>query len=234
MALSPNSGAVDRGMVLAREPRAQPPGKRYVAIAGNIGSGKSSLTKVLCDYYKWQAVYVSVDDNPYLVDFYNDMRRWAFNLQVYFLCSRMRHQRAIVDAPHSVIQDRSIYEDVEVFARNLYEMSLMSERDYNNYSALFNIVTAQLRPPHLLIYLRASVPTLVAHIQSRGRAYESTIRVQYLQRLNALYEDWINRYTLSPKMIVDVDRLDFVHVSEDLREIIAQMDGRLFGLFPDI
>ncbi|MDX1548266.1 MAG: deoxynucleoside kinase [Rhodothermales bacterium] len=210
-----------------------PSGKKYVAVAGNIGAGKSSLTKVLSDYFKWQPFFERVDDNPYLADFYTDMLRWSFNLQVFFLSSRFNHQRAIEEAPHSVVQDRSIYEDAEIFARNLYEMSLMSERDYENYTELFSIMTSYLTPPDLLIYLRSTVPTLVDHIQHRGRDYESTIRIEYLQRLNGLYEDWIDRYDLGPKMIVDVDELDFVNRPEDRREVIARVDSRLFGLFPE-
>ena len=210
-----------------------PPGKKYVAIAGNIGAGKSSLTKVLSDYFKWQAFFERVDDNPYLADFYTDMRRWSFNLQVFFLSSRFNHQREIEEAPHSVVQDRSIYEDAEIFARNLYEMGLMTERDFSNYTDLFAIMTSYLRPPNLLVYLRASVPTLVEHIQQRGREYENTIRIEYLQRLSELYEDWIDRYDLGPKMIIDVDELDFVNSIEDRREIIARIDSRLFGLCPD-
>ena len=210
-----------------------PPGKKYIAVAGNIGAGKSSLTNVLSGYFKWQPFFERVDDNPYLADFYNDMRRWSFNLQVFFLSSRFKHQREIEEAPHSVVQDRSIYEDAEIFARNLFEMSLMSARDYENYTELFSIMTSYLTPPDLLIYLRASVPTLVDHIQHRGRDYETTIRIEYLQRLSRLYEDWIDRYDLGPKMIVDVDVLDFVNKPEDQREVIARVDSRLFGLFPD-
>ncbi|HMB90657.1 MAG TPA: deoxynucleoside kinase, partial [Rhodothermales bacterium] len=214
-------------MTASQQPEA--PGKKYVAIAGNIGAGKSSLTKVLSDYFKWQAFYERVDDNPYLADFYNDMLRWSFNLQVFFLSSRFKHQRDIEAAPHSVVQDRSIYEDAEIFARNLYEMSLMSERDYKNYTELFSIMTSYLRPPHLLVYLRATVPTLVGHIQQRGRDYENTIRIEYLQRLSGLYEDWIDRYDIGPKLIIDVDELDFVNSDEDRREIISRIDSRLFG-----
>jgi hypothetical protein len=218
-------------MTASQQPEA--PGKKYVAIAGNIGAGKSSLTKVLSDYFKWQAFYERVDDNPYLADFYNDMLRWSFNLQVFFLSSRFKHQCDIEAAPHSMVQDRSIYEDAEIFARNLYEMSLMSERDYKNYTELFSIMTSYLRPPHLLVYLRATVPTLVGHIQQRGREYENTIRIEYLQRLNGLYEDWIDRYDIGPKLIVDVDELDFVNSDQDRLEIISRIDSRLFGLFPD-
>lgn len=208
-------------------------GKKYVAIAGNIGAGKSSLTRVLSDYFKWEAYYERVDDNPYLTDFYDDMLRWSFNLQVFFLSSRFEHQRKIEQAPHSVVQDRSIYEDAEIFARNLYEMGLMPARDYENYVDLFKIMTSYLRPPDLLVYLKASVPTLVDHIQSRGREFESTIRIEYLQRLNTHYENWVTRYDLGNKIIIDVDELDFVNVKEDQQEIIGQIESRLFGLFPE-
>lgn len=207
-------------------------GKKYVAIAGNIGAGKSSLTRVLSDYFKWEAYYERVDDNPYLTDFYQDMRRWSFNLQVFFLSSRFNHQRQIEQSPHSMVQDRSIYEDAEIFARNLYEMGLMSGRDFENYAELFAIMTSYLRPPDLLVYLRASVPTLVRHIQARGREYESSIRIDYLERLNQHYENWIGRYDLGPKIIVDVDELDFVNSAPDRSEIIARIETRLFGLFP--
>ncbi len=208
-------------------------GKKYIAIAGNIGAGKSSLTRVLSDYFKWEAFYERVDDNPYLADFYNDMRRWSFNLQVFFLSSRFKHQRYIEAAPHSMVQDRSIYEDAEIFARNLYEMSLMSQRDYDNYAELYAIMTSYLQPPDLLVYLRASVPTLVRHIQMRGRSFESSIRIEYLERLGSLYDDWIDRYVLGPKMIIDVDEYDFVTRPEDRMTIIGNIESRLFGLFPD-
>jgi deoxyadenosine/deoxycytidine kinase len=208
-------------------------GKKYVAVAGNIGAGKSSLTKVLSDYFKWEAFFERVDDNPYLADFYNDMRRWSFNLQVFFLSSRFEHQRRIEEARHSVVQDRSIYEDAEIFARNLYEMGLMSARDFENYQALFQLMTSYLRPPDLLIYLRATVPTLVRHIQSRGRDFESAIRIEYLERLNRHYEDWVARYNLGPKLIIDVDEFDFVNEAADQSEVISSIEGRLFGLFPD-
>ena len=208
-------------------------GKKYVAIAGNIGAGKSSLTQVLSDYFKWEAFFERVDDNPYLADFYQDMRRWSFNLQVFFLSSRFNHQRHIESAPHSMVQDRSIYEDAEIFARNLYEMGLMNGRDFENYQELFQIMTSYLRPPDLLVYLRASVPTLVRHIQSRGRDYESAIRIEYLERLNKHYENWISTYDLGSKMIIDVDELDFVNMPQDRMEIISRIEGRLYGLFPE-
>ncbi len=215
------------------QPVSTTPGKKYVAIAGNIGAGKSSLTQALSDYFKWEAFFEQVDNNPYLADFYAEMRRWSFNLQVFFLSSRFKHQRMIEELPHSVVQDRSIYEDAEIFARNLHEMSLMSTRDYENYCELFGIMTSYLRPPDLLVYLKASVPTLVSHIQTRGREYESTIRIEYLERLNKHYENWIERYDLGPKLYVDVDSLDFVNDPDDRMEVISQIESRLFGLFPE-
>ncbi len=207
--------------------------KKYVAIAGNIGAGKSTLTGFISEYFKWQAFYERVDDNPYLSDFYDDMERWSFNLQVFFLSSRFNHQRAIERSPGSVVQDRSIYEDAEIFARNLYEMGFMSERDFSNYQDLFAVMTSYLRPPDLLVYLRASVPTLVRHIQSRGRDFESTIRIEYLKKLNVHYESWIERYDLGPKLVVDVDDVDFVTREEDRREVLGRIESRLFGLFPE-
>lgn len=207
--------------------------KKYVAIAGNIGAGKSSLTEILSNYFEWEAYYERVDDNPYLTDFYNDMRRWSFNLQVFFLSSRFKHQQRIEDMDGSVVQDRSIYEDAEIFARNLHQMGLMSPRDYENYVELFSIMTSYLKPPTLLVYLKASVPTLVNHIQSRGRDYESTIRIDYLERLQGHYEEWISNYELGPKMIIDVDELDFVNNDADRRDVLNRIESRLFGLFPD-
>jgi deoxyadenosine/deoxycytidine kinase len=208
-------------------------GKKYVAVGGNIGAGKSSLTRVLSDYFKWEAFYERVDDNPYLADFYNDMRRWSFNLQVFFLSSRFKNQLQIEGTPHSIVQDRSIYEDSEVFARNLAEMGLMSQRDYENYSGLYALMTSYLRPPDLLVYLRASVPTLVRHIQQRGRAFESSIRIEYLERLNVLYESWIEQYSAGPKVIVDVDETDFVNEPEKRALVISRIESRLYGLFSD-
>lgn len=208
-------------------------GKKYVAVAGNIGSGKSSLTRLLSDYFKWEAFFERVDDNPYLSDFYDDMRRWSFNLQVFFLSNRFNHQREIESLPYSVVQDRSIYEDAEIFARNLHEMGLMSERDYENYTDLYSIMTSYLQAPDLLVYLRASVPTLVRHIQARGRKFESTIRIEYLEKLHRHYEDWIGRYELGPKLIIEADELDFVNDETDRLSVIGQIEGRLFGLFPD-
>lgn len=201
-------------------------------MAGNIGAGKSSLTRILSNYFKWEAFYERVDDNPYLIDFYGDMHRWSFNLQVFFLSSRFSHQRKIENSPHSVVQDRSIYEDAEIFARNLHEMGLMSARDFENYTELFKIMTSYLQAPNLLVYLRASVPTLVGHIQSRGRDFEATIRIEYLEALNKHYESWVENYSLGPKIIIDVDELDFVNVPDDQMEIVGRIESRLFGLFP--
>ncbi len=213
-------------------PEPAPAFRKYIAIAGNIGAGKSTLTQMLADYFGWEPFFEQVDDNPYLSDFYEDMKRWSFNLQVFFLSSRFKHQRAIEESPKSVVQDRSIYEDAEIFARNLFEMGLMAQRDYENYVELFGIMTSYLRPPDLLIYLKADVPTLVSHIQARGRDYESSIRIEYLERLNKHYEDWIGRYT-GPKMIVDVDDLDFVNREADRNALLRRIDSRLFGLFPE-
>lgn len=203
---------------------------KFIAIAGNIGAGKSSLTGLLAKHFGWEAFYESVDDNPYLSDFYDDMRRWSFNLQIYFLSSRFRHQKEMLERQGRFVQDRTIYEDVEIFAKNLHEMGLMSDRDFENYEALFREMTNYLKEPSLLIYIRAQVPTLVQQIQQRGRDYENTIRIEYLERLNRLYEDWIQRYP-HEKLIIDTDDLDFVNNKEDLGQIIELVEQRLFGLF---
>tara|TARA_B100000989_G_scaffold298812_1_gene290036 strand:- start:4533 stop:5168 length:636 start_codon:yes stop_codon:yes gene_type:complete len=204
--------------------------QQYIAIAGNIGAGKSSLTGLLAQHFDWEAFYESVDDNPYLADFYEDMLRWSFNLQIYFLSSRFRHQKDMLQKEISLIQDRTIYEDVEIFAKNLHQMSLMSDRDFDNYEALFHEMSYYLRPPDLLVYLRAQVPTLVRQIQQRGREYENSIRIDYLERLNNLYEEWITRYPYE-KLIIDTDDLDFVNNKEDLGSIIGLIEQRLYGLF---
>jgi deoxyadenosine/deoxycytidine kinase len=204
--------------------------KKYIAIAGNIGAGKSSLTELLGKNFGWKTYYESVDDNPYLSDFYEDMRRWSFNLQIYFLSSRFQHQKKLMELEQSLIQDRTIYEDVEIFAKNLHEMGLMSDRDYKNYCALFDEMAHYLEAPDLLIYLRAEVPTLVRQIQQRGRDYENTIRIEYLERLNRLYEDWIDRYN-QDKLIIDTDNLDFVNNQDDLGKVLELIEQRLFGLF---
>lgn len=203
---------------------------RYIALAGNIGAGKSSLTGLLSRHFGWEAYYESVDNNPYLTDFYEDMRRWSFNLQIFFLSARFRSQKSMLGERFSFIQDRTIYEDVEIFAKNLYEMGLMSERDYANYRDLFHEMSDYLRPPDLLVYLRAKVPTLVKQIQQRGRDYENSIRIDYLERLNGLYENWIDRYPYD-KLIIDTDDIDFVNNKEDLGKVISLIEQRMFGLF---
>ena len=207
--------------------------QKHVAISGNIGAGKTALTEVLGEYYDWTAVFEEVEDNPYLNDFYDDMRRWSFNLQVFFLSKRFEQLQDIGEMETSVVQDRSIYEDAQIFARNLYEMGHMSARDYRNYTDLFSIMTNHLEPPSLLIYLRASVPTLVNQIQKRGRDFESTIRIDYLERLQGHYEEWIEEYDRGPKLIINVDELDFVDEPDDRRVVLNQIESRLFGLFPD-
>jgi deoxyadenosine/deoxycytidine kinase len=202
----------------------------YLAIAGNIGAGKSALTERLSLHLKWTPYFESVDENPYLSDFYDDMRRWSFNLQVYFLTSRFRKQKEMLKHPDPLIQDRTIYEDAEIFAQNLNDMGLMSDRDYRNYRSLFNEMVEFLQPPDLLIYLRAQVPTLVRQIQKRGRPYENSIRIEYLERLNRLYEEWIEEYPY-PKVIIDTDDLDYVENKDDLGEVIELVERRLYGLF---
>lgn len=203
--------------------------KKHVAIAGNIGAGKSSLTQILSEHFNWESYYERVDDNPYLVDFYQDMRRWSFNLQIFFLSTRFNQQRHIECSPNSVAQDRSIYEDAEIFARNLFEMDLMSARDYQNYTELFKVMASFLRPPDLLVYLRASVPTLVRHIQSRGRDFENTIRIEYLERLNVLYDEWIERYNTGPKLIIDADVYDFVNNPDHRNDVLRRIQDRLYS-----
>ncbi len=213
-----------------QDPEALHKEKTHIAISGNIGAGKSSLTQIISEHFEWQAFYERVDDNPYLADFYKDMRRWSFNLQVFFLSSRFYQQITIESCPTAVAQDRSIYEDVEIFARNLFEMDLMSHRDYKNYRDLFGVMTAFLRPPDLLIYIRASVPTLIQHIQTRGRDFENSIRQDYLERLNVLYDEWIESYNFGPKLIIDADDFDFVNIVEDRQQVLGRIESRLFGL----
>ncbi|MEX1011186.1 MAG: deoxynucleoside kinase [Balneolaceae bacterium] len=207
--------------------------QRFIAIAGNIGAGKSALTGLLSGHFGWTAFYETVDDNPYLSDFYEDMRRWSFNLQVFFLSSRFRRQQQILQKGVNLVQDRTIYEDAEIFAVNLHRMGLMSERDFKNYQALFNEVSRYMKPPDLLIYLRAQVPTLVRQIQQRGRAYESSIRIEYLESLNRIYEEWIDRYP-HEKLIIDTDDIDFVNEKEDLGKVITLVEQRLYGLFNEL
>jgi deoxyadenosine/deoxycytidine kinase len=204
----------------------------HIAIAGNIGSGKTTLTGMLAKHYKWEAHYEDVEDNPYLNDFYEDMHRWSFNLQIYFLNSRFSQIVEIRKSTKTVIQDRTIYEDAFIFAPNLHSMGLMSSRDFENYFTLFNIMTSLIQPPDLMIYLRASVPRLVEQIQSRGRKYESGIRLDYLKKLNERYESWISGYNISKLLVVDIDKINFSQKPEDLREIINKIDAEIHGLFP--
>jgi deoxyadenosine/deoxycytidine kinase len=203
----------------------------HIAVAGNIGSGKTTLTRLLSKHYGWKPHYEDVDDNPYLNDFYEDMQRWSFNLQIYFLNSRFNQIVEIRRTGEKVIQDRTIYEDAHIFAPNLHSMSLMSTRDFNNYLSLFNLMCSLIQPPDLLIYLRATVPTLVSQIQKRGREYEKSIRIDYLQRLNERYEAWIGGYKLGNLLIVEVDNLNFSEKPSDLRSIITRIDAIIHGLF---
>lgn len=201
--------------------------KVFIAVAGNIGSGKSSLTKLLSERFGWKAYYESVDDNPYLDDFYKDMKRWSFHLQIYFLSKRFKDHMEIINSPHSIIQDRSIYEDAEIFAKNLYEMGNMDERDYKNYVELFSIMTSFLKPPDLIIYLRASVDTLIHQIKLRGRTFEQNIPREYLERLNKYYENWITRYDLGELLILETDELDFVNDEKDFEKVVETVTNAL-------
>lgn len=198
-------------------------GKVFLAVAGNIGAGKSSLTQLLSQRMGWKPFFESVEDNPYLGDFYADMKRWSFNLQVYFLSNRFRSHKVISEGPGSVILDRVIYEDAEIFARNLFEIGKMDERDYNNYVALYRVMTEYLRSPDLLIYLRANVDTLLHQISSRGRDFERSIQREYLEQLNRHYESWIGRYDRGKLLVVESDSLDFVNNPRDLDTIVAMV-----------
>jgi len=203
----------------------------HIAIAGNIGSGKTTLAGLLSKHFDWEPHYEDVDDNPYLNDFYEDMQRWSFNLQVYFLNSRFNQVLEIKKSGKEIIQDRTIYEDAYIFAPNLHAMGLMSTRDFENYFTLFNLMTSLVEPPDLLLYLRASVPTLVNQIQKRGRDYESSIRIDYLKRLNERYEAWIESYKLGKLLIIEADAYDFPDNKDHLRQIIDKINAELHGLF---
>ena len=203
----------------------------HIAIAGNIGSGKTTLTTLLAKHYKWQPHFEEVDDNPYLIDFYKDMQRWSFNLQVYFLKSRFRQIMELAKSGKKIVQDRTIYEDAHIFAPNLHAMGLMTTRDYENYIDLFGLMDEFIKGPDLLIYLRASVPALVENIQKRGREYEEAIRLDYLTRLNERYEAWISTYNKGKLLVVDIDDNRFHEDAEDLGKIITNTDAQLHGLF---
>jgi len=204
---------------------------KHIAVAGNIGAGKTTLTELLSKHYKWIPQFEDIDHNPYLNDFYDDMPRWSFNLQVFFLNGRLNQLLEIYSGTETVIQDRTIYEDAHIFAPNLHDMGLMSKRDYNNYFQFFQTLKRMVQPPDLLIYLQASVPTLVGQIQKRGREYEENIRLDYLKRLNDLYNKWIDGYKEGSLLVVDVDKNKFPENEEHLGEIITRIDAQLYGLF---
>lgn len=204
---------------------------KHIAIAGNIGAGKTTLTQMLAKHYKWIPNFEDVDHNPYLMDFYEDMPRWSFNLQIYFLNGRLKQLIDIYNGTETVIQDRTVYEDANIFAPNLHEMGLMSKRDFDNYFEFFQTLKKMVKPPDLLIYLNASVPTLVGQIQKRGREYEENIRLDYLKKLNEFYNKWIASYKEGPLLIIDVDKNKFAENEEDLGEIISKIDAKLYGLF---
>lgn len=200
---------------------------KHIAIAGNIGAGKTTLCELLSNHFQWEVNYESTDDNPYLEDFYNDMNRWSFNLQIYFLNNRYRQIVEIQKGDKTVIQDRSIYEDAHIFAPNLHQMGLMPARDFKNYFDLFELMSSQVKAPDLLIYLKASVPTLVNHIQTRGREYESTMSLHYLQSLNDKYDEWIDSYKIGKLLVLDVNELDYKNNAEHRQLVIDQVSEKL-------
>jgi deoxyadenosine/deoxycytidine kinase len=203
----------------------------HIAIVGNIGAGKTTLAELLAKSYGWEPLYEAVDNNPYLEDFYNDMKRWSFNLQIYFLNSRYRQLIDLQTSNRNVVQDRTIYEDAFIFAENLHDMGLMTTRDYDNYRSIFDNMTAYIKPPDLLVYLKASVPTLVNNIQRRGREYETGIRLDYLSKLNEKYQKWINGYKLGKLLIIDKDVVDFANNTEDMATVIQLIEREINGLF---
>jgi deoxyadenosine/deoxycytidine kinase len=203
--------------------------KKFIAIAGNVGVGKSTLTHLLSQRLDWVPFYEAVDDNPYLADFYQDMRRWSFHSQIFFLSRRLRHHRQLLDHPKSVVQDRSVYEDAEIFALNLYRQGHMSERDYRSYRELYEVLILFLPPPDLVVYLHASVPTLVRRIRLRGRDFEREISTEYLDQLNKLYEGWVEQFALCPVLTVPSDELDFVSHNSHLELIVSKVMDKLQG-----
>ena len=203
----------------------------HLAVSGNIGSGKTTLTEKLAKHYGWSAEFEAVDDNPYLPDFYEDMKRWSFHLQVYFLNSRFNQIKKIQESTISTIQDRTIYEDAYIFAANLYKSNLLSERDYANYKSLFDSMIAHVKAPDLLIYLKADIPKLVGQIEKRGRTYETAMRIDYLKNLNSHYEEWISGYKEGKLLIIDVNELDFVERASDFSFIVEKIEREIFGLF---
>lgn len=204
---------------------------KHIAIAGNIGSGKTTLTTLLSKHYDWEPHYEALDENPYISDFYEDMPRWSFNLQIYFLNSRFNSLLRIAETSKTVVQDRTIFEDSKIFAPNLHSMGLMTTRDFETYESLFTSIKSMIQAPDLMVYLRGSIPTLVSRIQKRGREYEDSIRLDYLKRLNERYEAWITKYDEGPLLIIDVDDVDFESNPEDLGDVIKKIDAQLHGLF---
>lgn len=203
--------------------------KKFIAVAGNIGVGKSTLTAMLAEKLAWEPFYEAVDDNPYLADFYANMKQWSFHSQVFFLSRRLRHHRQILDRPGTVVQDRSVYEDAEVFAENLFRQGNMSERDYRTYRELYTAMRLFLPPPDLVVYLRASVPVLIKRIRKRGRDFERQVSAEYLGQLNQLYEEWIDRFSLCPVLTVPADNLDFVQYNSHMELIAAKIVDKLSG-----
>lgn len=204
---------------------------KHIAIAGNIGAGKTTLAAKLSKHFDWGVHFEDADNNPYLEDFYNDMVRWSFNLQIYFLQSRFQQIIKIRTGTQTVIQDRSIYEDANIFAPNLHDMGLMSKRDFDNYLTLFNTMVSQIKPPDLMIYLKAGIPTLVNHIQTRGREYEGNMSLDYLKRLNNRYDKWMSDYKEGPLLVINSDDIDFINRPEDLGVIIQKVQAEIHGLF---
>ncbi|HMN32303.1 MAG TPA: deoxynucleoside kinase [Chitinophagaceae bacterium] len=204
---------------------------KHIAIAGNIGAGKTTLTKILAKHFNWTPHFEDVENNPYLNDFYNDMHRWSFNLQIFFLNSRLKQLVEIQKGDKTVIQDRTIYEDAYIFAPNLHEMGLMTKRDFENYRNFFETLKSMVNPPDLLIYLKASVPTLVEQIQKRGRDYEENIRLDYLKRLNEYYNNWLDNYKDGKLIVINIDKTNFAEKDEDLANVIQMIDAEINGLF---
>ena len=203
----------------------------HIAIVGNIGAGKTTLTELVAKNYGWDPLFEAVDNNPYLEDFYNDMKRWSFKLQIYFLNSRYRQLIDIQKIGRNIIQDRTIYEDAFIFAENLHDMGLMTTRDYENYRSIFDNMTSYIKAPDLLVYLKASVPTLVNNIQRRGREYEIGIRIDYLSKLNEKYEKWIKGYKLGKLLVIDKDVIDFANNTEDMATVMQLIEREINGLF---
>jgi len=203
----------------------------HIAIAGNIGSGKTTLAKMLAKHFNWEPAFDNIENNPYLTSFYEDMQRWSFNIQVFFLNLRCRQIMELRQKKKTVVQDRTIYEDAHIFAPNLLNMGLMATRDYENYISLFELVNSFMKPPDLLIYLKATTPTLVTQIQKRGRKYESIIRLDYLQNLNERYDKWAENYTEGNLLVIDVDTVKFADNQDDFGYVIEKINAKLFGLF---